>query len=329
MAEEGEAAAAGSGDSEEESENEGGNRFLAESTLYKEDVLVNGHSSVWGSWYDPKTKSWGYGCCRSKEKGSTCTCKDGAEGAEGSDAAEKSQEDNDSILSGSSDSEQARRKAVQQEKVDWSAPVELLSREAVEAAEGGDRPGTFVLHFVRFVVGAWQRLLEEGGGGGARGSDAGANLEQFRSQELKQVMANMEPLLLQLEGGRLSQAIRTKDKQRGSAGIQRHEGDQANPKVVRQLDKMVSLTVEKKYVDANKAYMEMVLGHKKWNNTLASYGGTGGTNKGARIYITKQDDLLEYDRDPVVQRYIQAIRKLVLFAQAIRPNPDPGQTLRV
>jgi pre-mRNA-processing factor SLU7 len=31
---------------------------------YSEDVFVNGHTSVWGSWYDRETGLWGYACCR-------------------------------------------------------------------------------------------------------------------------------------------------------------------------------------------------------------------------------------------------------------------------
>mmetsp|Transcript_11135 Transcript_11135/g.29615 ORF Transcript_11135/g.29615 Transcript_11135/m.29615 type:complete len:238 (-) Transcript_11135:89-802(-) len=32
---------------------------------FEEDVLHGRHSAVWGSWFDPSTRRWGYGCCRS------------------------------------------------------------------------------------------------------------------------------------------------------------------------------------------------------------------------------------------------------------------------
>jgi len=41
-------------------------------TRYEEDVLTNGHSTVWGSWYDIKEAKWGYKCCRITEKNVSC-----------------------------------------------------------------------------------------------------------------------------------------------------------------------------------------------------------------------------------------------------------------
>lgn len=45
-------------------------RLLAESTLHKENMLENGHSAVWGSFWEPLPNiagspgRWGYACCR-------------------------------------------------------------------------------------------------------------------------------------------------------------------------------------------------------------------------------------------------------------------------
>lgn len=38
--------------------------------IYKEDVLENGHKSVWGSWWC--NGRWGYDCCRQIEKDAQC-----------------------------------------------------------------------------------------------------------------------------------------------------------------------------------------------------------------------------------------------------------------
>ena len=38
---------------------------------YAEDVLINNHTSVWGSWWSDFT--WGYDCCHSTVKNSYCT----------------------------------------------------------------------------------------------------------------------------------------------------------------------------------------------------------------------------------------------------------------
>lgn len=38
---------------------------------YEEDVLINNHPSVWGSWWQDGT--WGYACCHQTIKNSYCT----------------------------------------------------------------------------------------------------------------------------------------------------------------------------------------------------------------------------------------------------------------
>lgn len=180
---------------------------------------------------------------------------------------------------------------------DWSSPPsELLSREVVLAT---GEPHAFIAHFVRFMVGAWRGQLD----GVADVSGSVVDTPYKERKSLEQVESALSPLIQQIE----RQA--------------------ANSSVILQLDKMVRLAAERRYADAGAAYMQLALGNKKWNNTLASYGGASGTNKGARIYITKQDDLLEYDKDPVVQRYVQGMRKLVHFAQVIRPAEDSSQRL--
>lgn len=48
---------------------------------YEEDVLVNNHTAVWGSWWHEGT--WGYACCHSAVKNSYCTGKVRGEGGRG------------------------------------------------------------------------------------------------------------------------------------------------------------------------------------------------------------------------------------------------------
>ncbi len=51
---------------------------------YPEDVLINNHTSVWGSWWS--NFKWGYACCHSMVKNSYCT---GEEGKQAFEDAEK------------------------------------------------------------------------------------------------------------------------------------------------------------------------------------------------------------------------------------------------
>ncbi|KAF2773875.1 mRNA splicing protein [Teratosphaeria nubilosa] len=51
-----------------------------EKSMYAEDVLINNHTSVWGSWW--RDFKWGYACCHSTVKNSFCTGEAGRQAAE-------------------------------------------------------------------------------------------------------------------------------------------------------------------------------------------------------------------------------------------------------
>lgn len=55
-----------------------------EKSMYVLDVLVNNHTSVWGSWW--KEFRWGYACCHSTMKNSYCTGEEGRLAAEHAEA---------------------------------------------------------------------------------------------------------------------------------------------------------------------------------------------------------------------------------------------------
>lgn len=49
------------------------NKNIMKSELYEEDVFIGNHSSVWGSYYDPDTKKWGFKCCKNTKRNSICS----------------------------------------------------------------------------------------------------------------------------------------------------------------------------------------------------------------------------------------------------------------
>jgi len=53
---------------------------------YPEDVLINNHTAVWGSWYDLSSGIWGYACCQSTLHISYCAGQAGIEAARASSA---------------------------------------------------------------------------------------------------------------------------------------------------------------------------------------------------------------------------------------------------
>ncbi|KAI0728130.1 pre-mRNA-splicing factor SLU7 [Fomitopsis betulina] len=63
-----------------------GKERIAAKSKYPEDVLINNHTAVWGSWYDATTGEWGYACCHSMVHVSYCTGSAGIEAAQASSA---------------------------------------------------------------------------------------------------------------------------------------------------------------------------------------------------------------------------------------------------
>jgi pre-mRNA-processing factor SLU7 len=57
---------------------------VSSKTKYEEDVYINNHTSVWGSYYHRGQMSWGYACCHSLIKNSYCV---GSKGIESNDLA--------------------------------------------------------------------------------------------------------------------------------------------------------------------------------------------------------------------------------------------------
>ncbi|EAU91764.1 pre-mRNA-splicing factor SLU7 [Coprinopsis cinerea okayama7 len=75
---------------------------------YPEDVYINNHTSVWGSYYDPSTGQWGYACCHSFLHISYCAGKAGIEAVTASSAQQ--------LLASSSQAESSTSSSKQQEE---------------------------------------------------------------------------------------------------------------------------------------------------------------------------------------------------------------------
>merc|ERR1719161_3493723 len=91
--------------------------------------------------------------------------------------------------------------------------------------------------------------------------------------------------------------------------------------VLKSLDQITSFASEKEYAQSNAVYMKMTFGNKMWNLTHVSHVAAC-TMKGAREYRRNRDSLNTYDMDPVSQKYMWAMKKVVHFLQCIRPNKE-------
>ncbi|KAI0081261.1 pre-mRNA-splicing factor SLU7 [Panus rudis PR-1116 ss-1] len=85
---------------------------------YPEDVYINNHTAVWGSWYDTSSGQWGFACCHSTIHLSYCT------GLAGIQAAQASSAQN---LLTSSESSSAQQQQQQSPEPSSSAPKETES----------------------------------------------------------------------------------------------------------------------------------------------------------------------------------------------------------
>ena len=99
----------------------------AAKSKYPEDVLINNHTSVWGSWWS--SFQWGYACCHSLVKNSYCT---GEEGREAWEAAERQKtgadlpDPSETVNSAEAESEQ-RKEGSEEEKTKKRTREEMMN----------------------------------------------------------------------------------------------------------------------------------------------------------------------------------------------------------
>lgn len=110
----------------------GQERAVAKSK-YPEDVLVNNHLAIWGSWYDLSTGQWGFKCCHSIIPGSYCTGQAGIEASSASSAA--------NLLANAGAREEERRRVAAESAKAAAAPPKSLAEEHAErmASSSGAR----------------------------------------------------------------------------------------------------------------------------------------------------------------------------------------------
>ncbi|KAI0266861.1 Pre-mRNA splicing Prp18-interacting factor-domain-containing protein [Gloeopeniophorella convolvens] len=109
---------------------------------YPEDVYINNHTAVWGSWFDAASSTWGYACCHSNVHISYCTGEAGKQAAAASSAqnllnSRPPEAPSDSVADGSGD--KGKRK---QMDIDIDAAQNNLAEERKRksrANEGDDR----------------------------------------------------------------------------------------------------------------------------------------------------------------------------------------------
>lgn len=228
------------------------------------------------------------------------------------------------------------------EEADWSnCPESLLPYTTF-----GEEPNlAFVEHFVRFMIGQWREALQNGSSFTTNANVTQAETASFQSEDvLKESEVALAPLLREIRENKGETVTDAGDKD-GMVQVAFNNGTSWGKTMVKASEaycqdnitrhkcnkhiiKMCTLAAEKDYAEANKVYMKLALGNKKWNQTHATFG-VFQQNKGARCFKTIQDRPNTYDTDPIAQKYIWAVRKLVHLAQHLRPNEDLSKHMTV
>lgn len=193
-------------------------------------------------------------------------------------------------------------------------PTELLPPE--KFADGQDQAG-FVEHFARYFLGVW-KCEQEAGFEGYK--DMARKLFQGH---LSQTEEEITPLLVRLRSGEaLERGESQEDRKMRRCARGAQDGfSVAEHSVLGQLAQMATSASQRNYSEANEAYMKLTLGSKTWHNTCVVHV-SANTMQGAREYRRNRDDLNTYDVDPVARKYMHAMRRIMQFAQCVRPNED-------
>mmetsp|Transcript_106521 Transcript_106521/g.301298 ORF Transcript_106521/g.301298 Transcript_106521/m.301298 type:complete len:267 (-) Transcript_106521:370-1170(-) len=181
--------------------------------------------------------------------------------------------------------------------VEWGSPPLALQLRS-EALAGGMSTSQFVAHFIRFVMGMWARSFTDSSlkpAGTDKLSDTQRALYETEAP-LRETEDMLAPLIQQLEK------------------------DAVDTEIMVQLEKLVSLAAEREYKEAMSAYVEITVGKKKWNNAVMF--GEAKHNKGFNSRRVKRDEDNKFDTDETVKKYVQGLRRVMNYAQLIRPSQD-------
>jgi len=248
-----------------------GERHLAASSLYSEDVFSGGHTAVWGSYFDKAKNSWGYACCKTLSNGGSCPlAPTGSTVAVAAGAAPEDDEAGRRLVLGAMPCIQT-----EPEISKYSTTEEYLSC------------------FVSFWFHDWAAI-------------DGKQDDQGRAADsMKQALL---PLLLQLHRKAVPQDL------------------------LQQLVQLAALASEREYSKANDVYIGITIGKALWHSHLdlgeqRAHWGQGCSLRTMQKQVVEKDhqNATLFDTDPVVQRYVHAMKRLVTHMQSTRPSEDPAK----
>jgi len=186
-----------------------------------------------------------------------------------------------------------KRRKVPEPVRDWRP------RDAFETAEG------FVAHAVRYLVSKWSSWLQDG---------------TLKSSSY--ACANPSVGTAILSETNLAEAFRGVEVFCERLSLREVPAD-----LCRHLEEFCNCTGSREYVQANKAYMEIVMGSRKWQSDVPYL--VDGNRNGPSVVQNVAERLNKKMENPLdvagIRDHTVLLRRLLTVAQAALPNDDPSK----
>lgn len=198
----------------------------------------------------------------------------------------------ESAMAASEDDRQRESDRRAQEVLHWKPRAEF------ETPEG------FVVHTVRYLARSWQRWVHDGSlEAGTKTANLDVRKVLLSVPAAVEAAANVEVLC-----ERLSLREVPKD-------------------LIRHLEEFCTSIGDQEYAQANKAYLEIVMGSRKWQLDVPYL--VDGNRNGPSVVQGVAERLNKESSNPLdaagIRDHTVLLRRLLSVAQAASPNPDPSK----
>ena len=172
------------------------------------------------------------------------------------------------------------------------------SREDFETSEG------FVVHASVYLASQWIKCLQDGTlRDRADCFDVDVRKVLLSEQAAKESLEQVKRFGRRLDDGKVSQ------------------------KLAQSLEEFCSCVGEREYVKANKAYMDIVMGARKWQGDVPYL--VEGNRNGPSVVQNVAERINKINSNPVdeagIRDHAVLLRRLMKVAQVVRPNDDPSR----
>jgi len=173
----------------------------------------------------------------------------------------------------------------------------LLSRTDLEDSLDGSR--AFVAHFVRYVMGVWQKMFSQGHKIQGNGLTEHVTSSFNSAMVIEKTKEALTPLLIQLQRNTISHDL------------------------LQKIDTVVTLATQCDYAKCMQEYVLITMGRKTWHQSHTQ--NMMQQNHGGSIAkILNQSQFIDFDYDPTINAYTLALKRLIQFVQWLRPPTTPS-----